>query len=191
MGTGKGDVRAAGNEQAANMNRELPRRALVSDRTLGFPGLSAALMVEYFDKIRIAVEGLSEEQLWWRPDHGGNAVGNLILHLCGNLSLWVLRTLGGASFERDRPTEFAADRSHAKRELVERLREVIDRCRQVAERLTPDDLRAPREVQGLRTDGLGALYHAVEHMSYHTGQIVLIAKHLAGGIEFYPLLRRE
>ena len=46
--------------------------------------------------------------------------------------------------------------------------------------------------RGTRAPALGVLLHAVEHMAYHTGQIVYVAKQLVGDraeIEFYPHLK--
>jgi len=172
---------------------ELPRNALrLGGRAPTFPAMSAELLGEYFDKIRIGVERLTEEQVWWRPAPGTNSAGNLMLHLCGNLSLWVLSGLGGQAFQRDRAAEFAADRTHSRAELIEKLRGVIDRCREVVLKLGGGALEAPVEVQKYVTNSGGALFHAVEHMSYHTGQILYIVKQLAGGgIEFYPQHRAE
>ncbi|HLG42719.1 MAG TPA: DinB family protein [Planctomycetota bacterium] len=170
-----------------------PRNALRgAGRAPTFAAMSAELLAEYFDKIRIGVARLSEEQVWWRPATGTNSAGNLMLHLSGNLSLWVLSGLGGQPFRRDRAAEFAADRTHRRAELIEKLRGVVDRCRDVISRLNSAALEAPVEVQKYATNGWGALYHAVEHMSYHTGQILYIVKQLTGeGIEFYPQHRAE
>jgi hypothetical protein len=44
------------------------------------------------------------------------------------------------------------------------------------------------------TDGLGAVHHAVDHVTYHTAQIVFITKQLVDEsveIEFYPQHRNE
>jgi uncharacterized damage-inducible protein DinB len=156
----------------------------------GLGGESARLLAEYMDKIERAVATLSPEQTWWRSNERSNSVGNLLLHLAGNLSQWVLAGLGGESFERHRAAEFAAREGAPPAELVASLRGVVDRCAAVARRLGDEDLAARHEIQGYRRDGFGALLHAVEHMSYHTGQIVLLAKQLGGGgIEFYPHLK--
>ena len=117
-----------------------------------------------------------------------------MLHLAGNLSLWVLNALGGESRPRHRSAEFAADRSVARADLVARLTEVVESAIGVIGRLDERDLDAAREIQGYSTDGRGALFHAVEHMSYHTGQIVWVTKQLAAGrgeIEFFPQHRGE
>jgi hypothetical protein len=63
---------------------------------------------EYLGKIEQAVAPLAEEQLWWRPNEGSNSIANLLAHLHGNLSQWVLAGLGGEPFERHRDAEFAA-----------------------------------------------------------------------------------
>ena len=68
-------------------------------------------LLEYFlRRIEVCVGRLSDEQVWWRPNPAVNSVGNLLLHLQGNLSQWVLSGLGGVQFERQRSHEFAADR---------------------------------------------------------------------------------
>jgi uncharacterized damage-inducible protein DinB len=146
---------------------------------------------EYLGKIEAAVEPLSEEQVWWRPNEASNSIGNLCAHLVGNLSQWVLAGLGGEPFERRRDAEFAARGGASKRELTERLRATVARCRQVAARLSAEELARVRRIQSEEVDGYGALLHAVEHMSYHTGQIVLLAKLHGAALDFYPQHRGE
>lgn len=168
-----------------------PRIALSRGPAGGLPELAARYLEEYLDKIRLAAERLDEDQVWWRPGPGTNSVGNLILHLSGNLSLWILSGVGGRPFDRRRSEEFSADRSHGRAELLARLEEVVTACRGVLAALGPEDLEREARVQGYSVNVLGAVFHAVEHMSYHTGQIVWIAKRLSGGegeerLEFYP-----
>lgn len=171
------------------MSPRPPTTALSRGPARSLPELAARYLEEYLDKIRLAVERLSEDELWWRPAAGTNSAGNLILHLCGNLSLWLLAGVGGRPFDRRRSEEFGADRSHGKAELLARLEEVVAACRGVLAALEPEDLERPAAIQTYDTDLLGAVFHAVEHMSYHTGQIVWIAKALGAGgepLEFYP-----
>lgn len=153
---------------------------------------AAGLFGQYFEKIERCVFLLDRDQVWWRPNAASNSVGNLLLHLGGNLSQWVLQGLGGEPYERHRSAEFAADRTAEPGELVERLRWVVERCRSIAAGLGPADLERRLSIQGYERDGFGVLLHAVEHAAYHTGQIVLIAKQLVGDsveIEFYPHLK--
>lgn len=149
---------------------------------------------QYLGRIRDCVALLSDEQVWWRPNEACNSIGNLLLHLRGNLSQWVLAGLGGQAYERRRSEEFSARQGAPKGELVARLEEVVRSVREAISSLDGAALQRPRHVQGYDTDGIGILFHAVEHMSYHTGQIVAAAKQLTGpaaGIEFYPQHRGE
>jgi uncharacterized damage-inducible protein DinB len=157
-------------------------------------GLADRYLEEYLDKIELATDELDDEQVWARTGPGTNSIGNLLLHLCGNLSLWVLASLGGEDYTRDRPAEFAADRTHTKSLLLGELRRVVERARQVIAGLDSQALDRTYEIQGYATDGRGIVFHVVEHMSYHTGQIVLLAKSMLtdrGAFEFYPHLRSE
>jgi len=171
------------------VSNETLRLALRRGRGRSFQGLAAAYLTEYLDKIRLAVGHLDDDALWWRPAPGTNSAGNLLLHLAGNLSLWLLQGVGGRPYERDRAGEFAADRSAARDELLDRLGTVVEECAALVEGLAESDLGAPVALQGYDVDARAAVFHAVEHMSYHTGQIVWIAKQHAaasGGFELYP-----
>lgn len=175
----------------------LPRLALSRGPGRAFPELAAAYLVEYLDKIRIALAPLDDGALWWRPAPGTNSAGNLVVHLAGNLSLWILGGVGGRPYERDRAGEFAADRSAgSKAEVLDRLAAVVEECGEVLAGLSEADLARPVHVQGYDVDLLAAIFHPVEHMSYHVGQIVWIAKqHLASRgeelFELYPQHARE
>ena len=150
------------------------------------------LFAEYLGKIEQCVGLLSPEHLWWRPNPRCTSVGNILLHLCGNLSQWVLAGLGGVPFERHRHEEFAPVEGEDAAALLGRLREVVTTCRDVARDLPEEKLGQTFIIQGITRTGFGVLLHAVEHMAYHTGQIVFIAKQLVGEkaeIEFYPHLK--
>lgn len=140
----------------------------------------AGYLGEYLDKLRVCVERLDEDQLWWRAGPRGNSAGNLLLHLRGSLSQWVLNGLAGEPVERRRPEEFAASRTAAGAELLNGLSSVVGRCQAVIRALSDADLKRPVRVMRYDTDGLGVVLHMTEHMGYHTGQIVLLAKQLLG-----------
>ena len=48
------------------------------------------LIGQYWPRMRSAVESLSEEQMWWRPNPASNSIGNLLLHLDGNVRQWLV-----------------------------------------------------------------------------------------------------
>src|SRR5438876_11140845 len=61
----------------------------------------------YLPKIGAAIGRLAEADLWWRPNEASNSIGNLMLHLAGNIRQWIVSGVGGAPDERDRAAEFA------------------------------------------------------------------------------------
>lgn len=149
---------------------------------------------EYLGKIEQAVAPLTDEQLWWRPNEASNGIANLLAHLHGNLSQWVLAGLGGQPFVRHRSEEFAArpgPGGQSKAELLAGLAATVTRCRETVRSLSADELARVRRIQKYELDGYRALFHTVEHMSYHTGQIVLLAKLQGANLDFYPQHRGE
>ncbi len=62
-------------------------------------------------------------------------------------------------------------------------------------RLPEADLARPLRIQGYDTDILAAVFHAVEHMSYHTGQVLYLLKQSlppeTERVELYPQHRGE
>src|SRR6516162_10183432 len=65
------------------------------------------LLGEYWPRLRSAVESLSDEQVWWRPNEASNSVGNLILHLNGNVRQWLVSSFRRLEDARNRPAEFS------------------------------------------------------------------------------------
>src|SRR5215470_9171091 len=84
------------------------------------------LGTEYRVKIRAAVEALPAEALWWRANEESNSVGNLLLHLNGNVRQWILGGVGGAPNERDRAGEFGARSGGTAAELLAQLDRTLD-----------------------------------------------------------------
>jgi uncharacterized damage-inducible protein DinB len=150
---------------------------------------SAGCLEDFLRRIDVCVGRLNEEQIWWRPNAAVNSVGNLLLHLRGNLSQWVLAGLGGTGYERHRTAEFTADHTAGKAELLAGLRGVVGEAAAVVRRLSAENLLRPRRIQKYDVDGIYVVVHVVEHMSYHTGQIVQLTKEMLGpeaGVDFYP-----
>ena len=175
------------------MSEPLPTTALSLGPTDSFLLLSRRYIQEFREKIGFAIQNLTEEEVWWRPGEENNSVGNLLLHLQGNLSMWVLRGLGGQPFDRNRSAEFLAKNTADRAGLWLGFSCTVDSCVTVLEGLDQEDLSATIEVQNYSVTRLGALLHAVEHLSYHTGQILQIAKQVGsnGGIDLYPQHRNE
>ncbi len=140
----------------------------------------------YLPRLRKAVETLPERDLWWRPHGGATSVGNLLLHLEGNIRQWILSSLGGVPDRRRRAEEFARREGGTKEEILAALARTIEEAAKVIGKQTGLDRRLV--IQGSETSVHSAIYHVVEHLSWHVGQIVWIAKMRAGeahGIAFY------
>lgn len=144
------------------------------------------LQNEYRTKLRVAVEALPPDALWWRPNEQSNSVGNLLAHLTGNVRQWIVSGVGGAPSTRDRAAEFAAHSGPGAAELLAKLEQVLDETDAVLAKVTAADLATMRTIQGRDITVFEAIYHVVEHFSLHLGQIVFIAKvHAPGSVRFY------
>lgn len=135
---------------------------------------------EYLLKIRRSVAELPEPDLWWRPNAASNSVGNLILHLAGNVRQWVVSGIGGAQDDRERQKEFDAREGPDSRELLDHLEAAVRDADRVLSLLTTEQLLERRVIQGRDVSVLEAVYHVVEHFSMHTGQIIYITKQRGG-----------
>ena len=134
------------------------------------------LVNQYWPRLRKCVEPLTDEQIWWRPNAASNSIGNLMLHLNGNVRQWLVDSFNLAEDKRDRPAEFAASGSIAGSALLEKLEGTISEGAMVLDRLTEAELTAPYEIQGYNVHGLDAVYQVVEHFGLHYGQIAYITK---------------
>lgn len=152
-----------------------------------FVARSRALLTdEYRIKIRRAVEALPAGTLWWRPNDGSNSVGNLLLHLEGNVRQWIVAGVGGAPDVRDRAGEFSARESATPAELLARLDDALDAADAVLRSLDEAALMSRRTIQERDVLVLDAVYQVVQHFALHAGQIFFIAKERApGSIRFY------
>ena len=135
-----------------------------------------SLMAHHLPRITRSLSLLSDEQIWWRPNRASNSVGNLVLHLAGNVRQWITSGLGGATDVRQRDREFAERGPVPRRALLRRLRNAVaDACQVLAE-LSSADLARLYSIQGFRVSGLEAVAHVMEHFAYHTGQIIFVTK---------------
>jgi hypothetical protein len=107
-------------------------------------------------KIKHCLGQLTDDQVWWRPDEQMNAIGNLILHLYGNVRQWIVSGIGGAPDIRDRSAEFSQRQKIPKAQLLRRLDEVAAAAVEVLSTMNAEELLGTRHIQGFATTGLGA-----------------------------------
>ena len=149
------------------------------------------LLGQYWPRMRGAVDSLTEEQVWWRPNEASNSIGNLLLHLNGNVRQWLITSFSRLEDTRNRPAEFAERQHIPVATLVEMLDGTMQEASRVLSRLTEADLLATYSIQGYTATGVRAVYQVVEHFGMHYGQILYITKLVRGeDLGFYRELNK-
>jgi uncharacterized damage-inducible protein DinB len=129
---------------------------------------------------------LTEAEVWQRPNSESNSIGNLIVHLSGNIQQWIVSSIGGATDIRQRDEEFEMQEGLSQKELYELLASTIQAAVDAIQNLTEQDLLKKQSVQGYQYSALGNILHVVEHLSYHIGQIAYWTKVMkASDLGFY------
>ena len=144
------------------------------------------LTKEYPIKLRHCVNALPPATVWARPNLSSNSVGNLLVHLTGNVTEWILGGIGGQTISRYRAGEFAQKDGRDGPALLDDLEAVLARADSVLAGLNAATLERSIVIQGRQTTVVAAIYHVVEHFAMHTGQIILLTKLYAPDkIKFY------
>ena len=144
------------------------------------------LTQDYLPKIERCLDLLSDEQIWWRANEQSNSIGNLLLHLSGNVRQWIVTGLGSAADMRDRDAEFAQREQISREKLLTRLKQTLQEADDVLANFDSENLLEKYHIQGFDISALEATLHVVEHFSMHTGQIILLTKLSAkADLEFY------
>ncbi len=141
-----------------------------------FTDQSIYRMEESTRMIKKCLAELTEDEVWKRPNTSTNTIGNLMLHLCGNIRQYAISSLGNTQDNRKRDEEFSHSEKLPKQELLERLTNTVEEARDVVRQASPEEMLRKRKVQGFELSGIGIIVHVTEHYSYHTGQIALLTK---------------
>ncbi len=146
------------------------------------------LMNDFMPKIQRCFDLVNENDIWWRSDETNNSIGNLALHLAGNVRQWIISGVGGQPDVRERQKEFAQREALPKENLWSALENAVKGSDQVLANFPVERLMEKRVIQGFDQTALQAIFHVVEHFSFHTGQIIYITKLRKGvDLKFYNL----
>jgi hypothetical protein len=146
---------------------------MTADELAAAVGAAAAHELESaLERIQHCLSQLTDEQVWWRSRPSLNSIGNLILHLCGNLQQWIVAGVGGASDVRNRPAEFAERGPIMKEELLRRLEAAVEEAKGILARVNARQLAELRRIQGFDVTGLKAIFGSVPHFRGHTQEII-------------------
>jgi uncharacterized damage-inducible protein DinB len=155
-----------------------------------FLDYSAKKLHQLCSRIETCLGTLHHDEVWARGGEHENAMGNLVLHLCGNLRQWIVSGVGGQPDIRDRDSEFSAQGGVSASDLAQRLRATVEEAIAVLNAVPEERMMERIEVQKYEVTVLEAIYHVVEHFSMHTGQIIFATKMLTGSdLGFYRHLR--
>jgi uncharacterized damage-inducible protein DinB len=145
-----------------------------------FLNTAVARLRQFTDQIATCLGKLGDDQIWARGHENENAVGNLVLHLAGNVRQWIVAALGGKPDIRVRDREFTARGGITGEELAARLRETIEEAARVISALTTEQLIQVHEIQNRKASGVEAVLNVVAHFGQHSGQIIFATKNLTG-----------
>ncbi len=151
----------------------------MKDEVIGSYFLSYAqhvLQKHYLPKIKEAVLLLADAEIWAREGDTSNSIGNLLLHLAGNIRQHIISGAGGVADVRNRPLEFAARGGIPKENLLSQLEQTVNEAVDVLKNLKPELLGERRVIQDKDVLLLDDIFHVVEHFAYHAGQIIYVAK---------------
>lgn len=147
----------------------------------------AGLFLDYSDRkleqmvktMTACLERLNDEQVWRRGGEHENAIGNLVLHLCGNMRQWIMHGVGGVPDVRERDLEFSEQGGLGCMELVKLFAETVLETRGVIASLPYERLVEKTDPQGFgEVSVLEAIYKVVGHVELHVGQVTLLTKQM-------------
>jgi hypothetical protein len=146
---------------------------MTAEELAGVVGAAAAHELQSaLERIKHCLGQLNDEQVWRRSQPGLNSIGNLILHLCGNVRQWIVAGIGGGADARDRPAEFAERGPIPKDELLHRLEAVVAEAQRVLTAVDARQLVQERRIQGFDVSGIAAILSSVPHFRGHTQEII-------------------
>jgi len=129
-----------------------------------------------------ALAQVSDDEFFHRLDPGSNSIALIVKHLAGNMrSRWSdFLTSDGEKPDRHRDSEFEVAESDTRSELMGRWEQGWGCVFGAVEALKPEDLGKTVAIRGEPHSVLKAVNRQLTHYAHHIGQIVFLAKHLAG-----------
>jgi uncharacterized damage-inducible protein DinB len=141
-------------------------------------------LADYFRMVQARVhtltEPLSTEQLWMKPYAYGNSIGNLILHLTGNLNYYIGAQIARTGYVRDRDLEFSGS-GKPKAELLAAFDQAIEAVVATISNQADDDWSAPYSAERTEhKDRFGMVLTCAGHANHHVGQMIYLQRELLG-----------
>ena len=154
------------------------------------PDLGAAVLADLTDYLSKqkeladkALAQIDDASFFAALDGESNSIAVIVKHIAGNLRsrFTDFLTTDGEKPDRQRDTEFELGRVETRAELMVKWDRSWAILFDTLRSLSPGDLARTVTVRGEGATVLQALLRALAHLAQHVGQIVLLAKHFAGG----------
>jgi hypothetical protein len=145
-------------------------------------------------RVKHCLDQLTDAQVWWRPTEKMNSVGNLMLHLAGNVRQWIIAGVGVEKDERRRQAEFDERGPIPKVELWNKLESTVAEAKAALAKPDATEWQRVRRIQGFEVTGLGAALHSVSHFRGHTQEIIHLTRTILGDgyrYAFVPTTREQ
>jgi len=126
----------------------------------------------------LAFDKIGEDQLWHRAFPQGMSLGNQLLHCCGNMTQYIIASLGNKKDTRQRSAEFETQGGATSSDLLKKVTATVALAVEIIQTTSEEEYLRMRKVQGFNLSGVGVVLHAVEHFSYHVGQVAFWVKEL-------------
>lgn len=137
---------------------------------------SIELLDQSMIKVVHCVEQLKADQIWWRPVSGMNSVGNLCVHLAGNLRQWGIVPFTDESDRRQREGEFSNKLRSPASELLTVLDVAVAEAKTIWKELDQDQLLAKKNIQGFDVSAMHAISHTSSHFVGHAHQMISLTR---------------
>lgn len=142
---------------------------------------SVKKLTQMTDNVDSCLSKLNDAQVWQRSASHENTVGNLILHLCGNMRQWILHGVNREPDVRTRDSEFSADEGFTVAQLSKLFSKTVAEAKSVIAALPHERLTERTNPQKMgEVSVLDAIYQVVGHVQQHVGQIILLTKQMTG-----------
>jgi uncharacterized damage-inducible protein DinB len=137
---------------------------------------------KYKELAEKALAQIGDADLFAAPGPETNSIAIVIKHMAGNMrSRWTdFLTTDGEKPDRHRDREFELEEGDDAPRIRELWQEGWQRTFAALEPLTGEDLGRVVTIRGEPHTVLQAIQRQLTHYAYHVGQIVLLARHLAG-----------
>jgi uncharacterized damage-inducible protein DinB len=138
----------------------------------------ASYYEEVRERIHELVEPLSTEQLWIKPYSYGNSIGNLLLHVTGNLNHYIGARIAGSGYVRDRNREFTDASKRPKEKVLADFDDAIRMTAATIRKQSAVDLVSEYSADTPSKDRFGVIMRMAAHASHHVGQIIYLREEL-------------